>query len=140
MLARIRKSQENDQGFTLIELLVVIIIIGILAAIAIPTFLNQREKGWESQVESALKNGATIAESLAVDDNGSYAAITGVMQANGAVPAGVFADEGYNGTEGVDVTAAVTGGGSGFTLTGEHAQLGARTFVYDSATGVITEP
>jgi type IV pilus assembly protein PilA len=73
MLARIRKTQEEREGgFTLIELLVVIIIIGILAAIAIPTFLNQRQKGYRADVKSALKNAATAAESYAVENQGSY--------------------------------------------------------------------
>ena len=49
MLSRIRKSMdEREEGFTLIELLVVMIIIGILAAIAIPVFLNQRNSGYDS--------------------------------------------------------------------------------------------
>src|SRR5690348_14588688 len=72
MLARIRKMQEeNEGGFTLIELLVVIIIIGILAAIAIPVFLNQRQKGWDAAVKSDLRNAAT-AEETWLTDNGSY--------------------------------------------------------------------
>jgi type IV pilus assembly protein PilA len=70
MLARIRKAQEeNEGGFTLIELLVVIIIIGILAAIAIPVFLNQRKKGWDAQAKSDARNLATLEETYFTDAN-----------------------------------------------------------------------
>ena len=68
MLARIRKAQE-EEGFTLIELLVVIIIIGILAAIAIPVFLNQRKKGYDAQAKSDLRNMATAEETYLTDNN-----------------------------------------------------------------------
>ncbi|WP_426566849.1 type II secretion system protein [Angustibacter sp. McL0619] len=63
MLARIRKSaEEKDQGFTLIELLVVMIIIGILAAIAIPVFLNQRKKAVDTAAKSDV---STIGKEIA---------------------------------------------------------------------------
>ncbi len=64
--------EEREGGFTLIELLVVILIIAILAAIAIPVFLNQRKKGWTAQVQSALKNAAT-AEETWLTSNTNYA-------------------------------------------------------------------
>ena len=73
MLARIHKAmEEREEGFTLIELLVVIIIIGILAAIAIPVFLNQRKKGYDAQVKSDLRNAATAEETYLTDNPAGY--------------------------------------------------------------------
>src|SRR4051794_22929717 len=73
MLARIRKAaEEKDSGFTLIELLVVIIIIGILAAIAIPVFLNQRKKAVDASMKSDLRTAATEMETQ-YTDSGDYA-------------------------------------------------------------------
>lgn len=67
--------RERQAGFTLIELLVVILIIAILSAIAIPVFLNQRIKGWETQQRSSLKNAGLAVEAYAVDNDGDYSGL-----------------------------------------------------------------
>jgi type IV pilus assembly protein PilA len=76
MLYRLRQRSSDEGGFTLIELLVVILIIGILAAIAIPSFLNQKSKASDAQAKELARTAQTTMETVATDNNGSYASIT----------------------------------------------------------------
>src|SRR5438552_5831108 len=71
-----RKMSRNRQGFTLIELLIVVVIIGILAAIAIPKFANTKDKAYVAAMKSDLRNLATYEEQYAADNNGAYFAGT----------------------------------------------------------------
>ena len=64
MLNRLRQRSADEGGFTLIELLVVILIIGILAAIAIPSFLSQKSKATASQAKELARTAETTAETV----------------------------------------------------------------------------
>ena len=67
--------ERNQKGFTLVELLVVVLIIAILAAIAIPVFVRQREKAYVAGIQSTLRNAATAAEAYATPRAGSFAGV-----------------------------------------------------------------
>ncbi len=130
MLTRIRKAQqsehEQDQGFTLIELLVVVVIIGILAVIAIPTFLNQREKAWTRAVESDLRDGATLVEEH-FNDAGTYADVVGPPAVNVAFK------------NSKDVTVPSNRTATAYCIQGVHARLngGADQWVIRNTTGRV---
>jgi type IV pilus assembly protein PilA len=121
--------RKDERGFTLIELLVVVIIIGILAAIAIPTFLNQREGAQDSAAESDLRNLASAAQAYYADNDGSYADMTKEK---------LIDNYGYNVTDGVTTTvSAANVTDDGFTANAESAS--GSTFTYTSESGTVSE-
>lgn len=108
-----RARLRGEGGFTLVELLTVTIIIGALAAIALPFFLNQRQKAFASQAHSALKDANTAAQAYGNDNNGNYS----------AVDLAALEDEGYNPTD--NVILEVTGAGRTYCIRALHLDLSA---------------
>jgi type IV pilus assembly protein PilA len=122
----------GQKGFTLIELLVVILIIAILAAIAIPVFLKQRERAYISQSQSALKNAATAAESYATQNGGVFTALN---NDDGTI----LAVEGFKKPS--SVTVLLTANALEYCIRATHANLSAapehewRVSTYNSSDG-----
>jgi type IV pilus assembly protein PilA len=96
----------NKKGFTLIELLIVVVIIGILAAIAIPKFANTKEKAYVASMKSDLRNLVTAQEAYFSDNNSTYASdVTADLGTNYKASSGVTVTIGTVTATGWDATA-----------------------------------
>jgi type IV pilus assembly protein PilA len=122
MGARVKR---DEHGFSLIELLIVIVIMSLLAAIAIPLFLSQRERAWTAQTVSALRNAATAMDAAAVETGGDYSGFTAPQ---------LVAEEGLRYAQGVVDLQVASANAQGFCLAAEH-NTSLETTYWDSAKG-----
>jgi type IV pilus assembly protein PilA len=129
-----RLNGDKEAGFTLIELLVVMLILGILAAIALPAFFNQKEKAGDAKAKETAHSAQVAVETYSTENGGSYTGVK-LHAIEPTLPA-----EPEEGKPAAPVAVSVLESGKGYKITVTSSSSSANTFTIENKSGALSYP